>query len=510
MQGPEDTLWSDGRIFTGSGYVDSMLVVGGRVAALGERRPLLRQRPSGTVHRELRGRLVLPGLIDAHVHLGAAAEIAEGVDLRGVRSWEEFEDRLVSWCRLHPEGPVLGGGWDEGLLPGGLIPDRARLDRWVPDRPVLLDRICRHAAVANSAALERMGLDEDAPDPAGGKLGRGPDRILDGRLSENALALAEPVRTEGRARRAPALRRVLTEWASAGITTVGALSAHPEEVESWRAEPEPWPVRISAYLRLGAWRPGIRPVREGEIRTVGVKAHVDGALGPRTAWLRRPYTDLPTTEGMPLLEPEATIARLAEARDDGFAIALHAIGDRALEEAIRWMGRLGHPPGARIEHASITPLEGFPKLRASGAAVVVQPSFRISDRWIRERLGSERALWTYAYRQLFDAGIPLAGSSDAPVEEPDPWLGLRAATSPAPHGSAPGVLSPEEALGLYTVGAATALGRPELGALRPGGPADFVLTGVPDLAAAMRAGRRAVEGVWRDGRPIGPAAPPRR
>jgi hypothetical protein len=502
-----DSVWLGGRIFTGRSWTEGMAVENGRVLALGSSQEVRASSGTGAMRHDLGGRLLIPGLVDSHLHLQDSVVRAEGVDLAGVREWSELERRVRSWSEAHPGAVVLGGGWDEELLPDRRRPDRTWLDRLVPDRPAILHRVCTHLSVANSAALQELGLDRSTPDPPGGRVGRSRDGEPDGLLFDNALhGTGRFARTLFR-RFDREIRRVLSRWAAEGLTAVGAVSAEPEEVEHLRRleEADHLPVRVHAYLRMDRWRAGSVPapfLPTARVSIDGVKVVLDGSLGARTAWLSEPYSDAPSEVGHSLWEFSALAPALGTAVAEGWRPALHAIGDRAMREALRLLEELRPPQGARIEHLSVTPPELLGRIARTGAVAVVQPRFRTSDLWVRERLGEKRASWVYAFRDLRDRGVPLAGSSDSPVEPADPWTGLRAATVP-PGGSAVGqALTLLEALGLYTVGAGAALARPERGALLVGGPADFVVVDRPSLESALQAPSPPIRETWLEGKPV--------
>lgn len=506
----EDRAWIGGRIRTEGRRVEAMLVEGGRVVALGSDEEIRRARPTGCVTTALRGRAVVPGLVDSHLHIMSSALRITGVDLSGVRSTTEFTRRLRAASVRRRRGPIVGGGWDQERIRGHGWPNRGLLDRVVDDRPVALSRVCGHVAVLNSRALEALGIDRGTPDPPGGRIGRERDGEPDGLLFDNALRAVVDLQAESFGHLGPEIRRMFRRWNSFGLTRVGDLGISPEALGHLEAldRARPLSIGIHAYLRLERWEARMRPSPPGggrRIRTVGVKAVLDGALGARTAWLKEPYHDAPGERGLSLWPRALLEERLAEARQRGFSPALHAIGDRALARAIAVIGALPPGPRARIEHASLLTPGLLRSLRKHRTNVVVQPAFRWSDRWINERLGVPRARWSYAFRSLLDAGVPLAGSSDAPVESVDPWTGMRAAVSTPPWARRGEQITPQEALDLYTSGASAALLAPEAGRLAVGGPADFVVLRTDSVEAAVARSAAVVASCWRAGRRVGGA-----
>jgi predicted amidohydrolase YtcJ len=203
---------------------------------------------------------------------------------------------------------------------------------------------------------------------------------------------------------------------------------------------------------------------------------------------------------------EAIENDLADIRKSGLQVALHAIGDRAVDLALGLIRSLPGSPRPRLEHASVLSPELLTGLATTRPAVVVQPSFVTSDTWLPQRLGRKRLPWAYPFASLHARHVPLAGSSDAPVESVDPWTGMQAAIAPrsweSDGGSHRESLSPLAAFRLYTQGGAEALDDPEVGDLRTGARADFVLVAEPSIEAAIERGSSSVRETWCGGRRV--------
>ncbi len=242
---------------------------------------------------------------------------------------------------------------------------------------------------------------------------------------------------------------------------------------------EPRAVNVLASL-------GIRgPLGDDMLRIQGVKVFVDGSLGGRTAWLSQPYSDDPSTSGVPVITEDELMDLAKRVAELGLQLAVHAIGDRALDLVLRVYETLGETVRMnrfRVEHASVVRDDQLDKLSNLGAVTVVQPHFVITDWWVVKRVGIERAKWVYRFRSMLERGIPLAFSTDAPVEPINPWETVYAAVE---RGENEGIelakLTPNEkldivtALHLYTRGSAQAVGSDDLGALEPGFHADLVI-----------------------------------
>lgn len=516
-------LWHHGRIFTGRRYVEALLVENGRVAASGSVDEVRRAAPTGAEVVDLAGRLLVPGFIDAHLHIGDLTRVREGLDVSGTRSVSELVKRTREWADSHPIGTVVGRGWDAERFIERRWPTRVDLDRAVMDRPLILYHASGHAAVVNTLALDRAGVHRTPTDPAGGRFGREVGGDLDGRLFEEAMRSVAGPATDGFPPDAAAIGRTLRFAASLGLTTVTAMNVGVEEASVLRelAQAGALPVRVRVYLRLSRLEEfgptDLAPAGlNGIHRVTGVKAFTDGAFGPRTAWLSAPYADATEETGLPVGTEEELSAALHRAASRGLAPALHAIGDRAVDRALRLLRSFRGSPvaPARIEHAALIPPELFPLLDEVRPVLGVQPGFVWSDAWLQDRLGRERARWAYAFRSLADRGHVLAGSSDAPYDPVDPWRGLSASVcrwdsqgrsaNPDPAEALP----PEEAVRMYTVNGGRALGEPELGHLEAGAGADLVVLEASDLSRAISLGSSAVREVWVGGRPLatGPVA----
>lgn len=502
------TRWRNGTVFTGRRWVDALLAVDGRIEVAGSEEEVARSSPTGTETVDLAGGWLLPGLIDPHFHLAGTIVARASTDLRHARSLAELRSAVESSARDRPPGtPMIGRGWDDSRLAEHRPPTLGELDAWNVEAPLVLYRVCGHVAVANSRALSEAGVTDASPDPSGGTLGR-TRGALDGRLFEAALGLVRPLGARAFLGLKDRIPGFLRELAGTGLTTIAPMSSDAEELETvLAAAPEAkLPLRLRPYFRFDRleearrWTDGHGP----KVALGGIKIVADGSLGARTAWLDEPYSDSPTQSGGGRHTDGELAERIEEVSAAGLPVAVHAIGDAAVQQFVRCLRDRPPRTGARIEHASVTPPAVIRALASVRPTVVVQPHFVVSDTWLLERLGADRARWTYAFRSLAGAGLTLAGSSDSPVERADPWSGIRAATASRRWGPTER-LTPPEALGLYTTGAAAALRAPELGLLEPGRPADLLWTAAGDWANVLAAGATGVRGVWSDGVPTSDA-----
>lgn len=505
----EATLFVNGRVFTGARSAEALLVENGRVVAVGPEASVRPWAPTGAARVDLEGGLVVPGLADAHLHLGEMARARAGFDAGAYPSVDKLLAGLQAWGPSHPGPAVVGRGLDLERLSERRWPSRIELDR-AERRPVVLFHVSGHAAVLNSAAVERLSAEgaavPGAPEAAHVLLEEGLHAVAP--IVEAAVPLTPEM-----------IERAAREVASLGVTAVGTMNASDAELRALRQLDQAGrlPVRVRAYPPLARVREIVAEAPAhgtGRFAVVGVKGFLDGAFGPRTASLEEPYDDDPGNRGIDRGEDVRLRENLLHAGERGLAPALHAIGDRAVARAARLLEAARTVGGgARIEHASLTPPATWAPLRGVRPTLVVQPGFLLTDLWLRERLGPERARWAYAFRALADQGLELAGSSDAPFDAPDPWRGIRAAVrrtdelgrsaNPWPDQALPA----EEALALYTLGAPHALGLAG-GRLEPGAAGDVVVLRAPDLASALRTGAATVRSTWVAGHQVasGPSA----
>ena len=431
------TIWTHGRIFTGRRYVEAVAAENGRVVAAGGRRAVRSATATGAQRIDLGGRLAVPGLADAHLHLTETCRFRAGVDLRGASSLAVLGRRVREWADRHPRGPVYGGGWDQDRLREGRYPNAMDLGRWVGDRQAVLFRVCHHAALASDSVLAEIGVDAATPDPPGGRIGRGSDGAPDGLLFDNALAGLGEWGDRMFARHPLGLDGLLRTAAGYGLTTIGPVSAAPPEVETVAAAARRrrLPVRIVSFLRAGdrsKFRVLRRRTRTPSTRLVGLKVVSDGAFGPRTAWLDRPYRDRPDEAGFPLVSRADLELVATEAESMGATLALHAIGDRAIAGALDVIEAVRPARRPRLEHASLTPPALLRRLDRVRPHLVVQPGFVPSDSWMADRLGPRRARWTYAFATLHARGhAPAAPNragrdpSSTSSSNPSRWRTLR-------------------------------------------------------------------------------------
>ncbi|MBX7496668.1 amidohydrolase family protein [Qipengyuania sp. 6B39] len=476
----------------------------GKVAQLlehGDKKPQTDFREDG------RGRVMIPGLIDAHAHVMGVGIGALTLDLSDTTSLDEALAKIRAFAQENQGRPwILGRGWNQEKWGLGRFPTAAELDSAVSDRPVYLDRVDGHAGWANTLALEAAGITSATKAPAGGRIERLPGSqqpsgvFVDAaeELMRKAIPAPRPVERDLAFAEA---QRVMHSF---GITAAADMGTTIEDWQAFRRAGDrgTLTLRIMSYaagpdqMELIA---GSRPspwLYDDKLRMNGVKLYLDGALGSRGAWLKRPYADDPGNTGLPLTAPAQLRNILVRAAQGEFQPAIHAIGTAANAEALNAIGEIAESfPGDRrwrIEHAQIVDPADLPKFGQNGIIASMQPVHQTSDRLMAEaRLGADRLDGAYAWNTILGLGGRLAFGSDAPVESPDPFAGLAAASTRMDVNGEPfGGWRPqdrvnrEQALAGFTSDAAYAgFAEGRFGRLLPGERADFVLVDTDPLMA---------------------------
>ena len=500
-------LFYNGHFYTGPGYAASVLwAQGGRIRALGGPE-LLAAAPPELPRTDLGGGWALPGFNDSHLHLLDVGRGLASVDLFGASGPVDIAARCAAFVRAHAVPPgqaVYGNGWNQDLFAGPhALPTRADLDAAVPDHPLLLDRVCGHIMLCNTAALRAAGITSQTPDPPGGGIDRGPGGEPNGLLRDNAVALVRPLLpAETPAACAGRWRAALAHAAAHGLTSVQTCDVRSRDWPTVLAALEELDAQDALPLRLtlqcamdtpadlqALWDAGYRPGAHGKRWKIGpLKLFLDGSLGARTAWLRGGYSDAPGTHGLCCLPMAEALALARKADAAGMQVVAHAIGDGAMEEMLDIIETLNAPRGGAnplrhgVVHCQVTAPGQWDRLAALGAGALVQPIFLDYDHTIvTARCGAALAGTSYAFGDAVRRGLPVSYGTDAPVESLDPLRNLYAAVTRRPlSGGAPWqpqqAVTRAQALFCYTQGSAwQEFAEAEKGRLAPGFLADFTV-----------------------------------
>lgn len=376
-----------------------------------------------------------PGFVDSHGHVAMLGEHILGLALDKAESKEECVQKAIDF-KNHKNGWIYGRGWNDELWQDKSLPDKTLLDRAFPDKPALLVRIDGHAAWANSKALELAGIKSDTPNPQGGEIRKLEDGSPSGILIDYAINLVSvkiPDYTDEQYREFISI--ALDELASTGLSEVHDMDMPPRLASIFidMDKEGKLPIRIQAYIsaQKDEWLENNIQIFKGEMfNIIGLKFYADGALGSRGAALFEPYFDKKDEKGLFLIEENVLYKKAKKGIEAGFDIAVHAIGDAAVNRVINVYEKLinDHIPREdtilRIEHFQNLKPEDIERTAKLGIKVTVQPMHCISDaKMARARLGG-RCKNAYIWRSLVKAGIEISGGSDFPIESHAPLDGI--------------------------------------------------------------------------------------
>jgi len=532
-QNPPDTIFLHGNILTGTHLrpedpsptpagVTAIAIANGKIVAAGTDAGVLKLKGPNTKVVDLKGAFAMPGFNDAHTHMGEAGRTKLFVDLVGVRSLAEMQQRIRTYvAKAKPGEWIQGGGWDQTLWADDKLPTRTDLDAVTGDHPAIFRRVDGHMTVANSAALAAASVTSATPDPSGSKIDRDASGNPTGILREagaNALVFSKipPPTLE---QRRQALTVAIADILANGVTSIQDNSDWEdflalEELEHTNKLP----------LRIAEWLDFNQPVAVLEQRRAShstddlllhltqLKGFMDGSLGSRTAAMDEPYSDDPGNSGLPRYDQAKLNQMAAERAAAGFQLGFHAIGDRANDMALNAFGVADQvanypptppergrnanivtrpesntppPPAAlrfRVEHAQVLLPGDFDRFEKEGVIASMQPSHLLTDmKWATARLGPERVKYAYAWKTFLDHHVVLAFGTDYPVELINPFRGLYSAIT-RQNEAGTQTFQPQEKISLneaiYAYTQASAFGefREKVkGRLEPGYLADFIV-----------------------------------
>ncbi len=499
----ERILYTNGNIHTmdpASCKVEAVVVENGFIKAVGSHHEMdLQWGRAGTKVIDLHGKTVTPGMIDSHLHLSGIAFRFLELDMTGVSSKTEMLRLIKEKADSVPEGQwIVGMGWDENLFMDGSIPSLEELDKAAPHCPIFLKRICYHAFLVNSRALELIHYHPSMTIPAGGEI------VKDERTGNPTglvLESASVLFTDLIPERSYSMVKEGMEQAMDFALRQGLTSIHtndPLYLGGFQQTYKMFDELIhgsNKNLRCNLLidYPFVQELAEKGMKTgygddllrIGaVKLFADGALGQRTALLSEPYHDDRKRIGEAIHDQETLYRIVKEIRNHSMPVAVHTIGDQALKNVL---DVLDHFPKAaqrdRIIHASLISKDLISRLADPSIIVDIQPKFVPSDYpWVLDRIGEERSALLYAWKTLLEAGVICAGGSDAPVEPLNPLYGIHAAVTRRSPGELHDGWNPAEkvsmmdAVKMFTIGGAYATNEEQLkGSLTPGKLADMTV-----------------------------------
>jgi predicted amidohydrolase YtcJ len=464
---------------------------------------------------DLKGRRVVPGFYDSHVHLlGSGMRLGE-VALKDAKDEAEFGKRLREFDgKLPRDRWLLGGEWDHDRTFGGTLPTAELIDKYVPDRPVFLRRYDGHMGVVNSRVLKMAGITAKTADPSGGVIYRKPGtQEPTGLLRDNAMGLVEQlIPAPSEAEIIEGVRAALAEARQAGVTSVQDMEGSGDatrrtlfRVYQQLARDGKLTLRIDLRWPLGEWQSLARLGAQSGfgddwVKIGGLKGFVDGSLGSSTAKMFEPFVNEPGSTGVYVTPLDRLRRDIAGADRAGLSVAVHAIGDRANAELLDIFAEVTKANGPRdrrfrVEHAQHLRPQDYARFKELGVIASMQPYHVIDDgRWAEGRIGAKRCGSSYAYRSLLDAGAKLAFGSDWSVAPLSPILGIDAAVNRRtldgkdPKGWFPEQrISVAEAIEAYTLTSAfAAFQEKDRGSIEAGKLADLVVLSRDILADGER------------------------
>jgi len=445
------------------------------------------------------GKVMLPGLIDAHGHLlGLGANLLE-VNLRDSKSAKHAASMVADYAFANTtQDWITGRGWNQELWSDRAFPRAQDLDNVVSDRPVFLTRVDGHAAWVNSKAMALAGITKDTPSPVGGEILKDSDGNPTGVFIDNAAALIEAYLPSASSEIYEQQLHAAGEHLLAnGVTAMHDAGVNREVYDFYLKEAVEGDLPVRIYAMISATDPDLKtllangPIRDKEdfLSIRSVKAYGDGALGSRGAALLSPYSDAPHQHGLLLTQPQDMTPLFTTVIGAGFQLNYHAIGDKANHVALNEYEATFEKIGGselrnRIEHAQVIAPEDLARFAELDVLPSMQPTHATSDKNMAEdRIGKDRMKGAYAWQTLLESGIPLPLGSDFPVELANPFYGLHAAVTRQDRDNQPvkgwyahEALTLDQAFRGFTLDAAYA-GHMEdtLGTLTPGKWADFIL-----------------------------------
>jgi predicted amidohydrolase YtcJ len=479
---------------------EAMAVKDGKILAIGPTKEITAAYEAAETW-DAGGQFIYPGFIDAHAHFFSYGLGLQTVDLTGTGSWEEILHKLSAYAKEHPQGWIIGRGWDQNDWPVKTFPDNKKLNELFPQRPVLLTRIDGHAAIANAKALQDAGV-RPGTTLTGGEVevknGRLTGMLIDNAIDLVAMHIPGPQPEQVRS----ALLQAQQNCFAVGLTTVDDCGLGFREVLFLDSLQQAGQLKMRIYALLSdapanydfLLRKGV--IKTDRMHVRGFKVYADGALGSRGACLLEPYSDRPGWKGFLLSNPHHFDSVAALLYANNFQMCTHAIGDSGNRTILNIYAK--HLKGKndrrwRIEHAQVVNEKDFHLFGDYAITPSVQPTHATSDMyWAGERLGPAREKGAYAFNDLLQQNGWIALGTDFPVEDISPFKTFYAAVVrkdakgwPENGYQRENALSREDALRGMTIWAAQSnFEEKEKGSLEKGKLADFVITDKDLMTAA--------------------------
>ncbi len=492
----------NGKIFTSNDkelWVEAVLINGDKIEFTGSNKNVKDLIDNNTAIIDLKGKLMLPGFIDNHVHLKWGGEYLLGVNLRDANSKEEFQKRIKDHAEKRKGKWITGGNWDNEIMPDQILPHKNWIDEFTRETPVLIHRYDWHIALANSYALKLAGITKNTKNPVGGIIEKNEKTgEQTGILKDAAITLVTKVIPQTSEED---LEEIISESINEAVKN-GFTSVHditfPEELKIFQKMEREGKLKLRIYSRLpidqvdNLISAGIEHNFGSEmLKTGSLKAFADGSLGAGTAYFAEPYEDDNENSGLAMeILSSGKLKELSLKADAAkLQLSIHGIGDKANNEILnifeeaekqnpKWERR------HRLEHAQHLLMEDISRFSKLNVIASVQPYHLFDDgSWAERKIGKDRAKLTYPFKSLIEAGAKICFGSDFPIAPMNALLGIYAAvTRQTSNGKNENGWIPEEkisvkdAVKFYTINNAFAAYEENIkGSIEKGKLADFVI-----------------------------------
>lgn len=499
-----EQVYYNGSIFTSNPdqlYASAIVVKDGKIVWVGEQDEVNKE---GKELIDLQGKRVLPGFIDAHMHPLLLAEVDQQIycgppSINSIDELlNEIRKKYESLKGSHRNDWIRGWGFDEAKLAEQREITRWDLDQVAPDIPVIITRACTHVIIVNSLALQLAGIDRHTVSPEGGQIDVDEHGEVTGILREKARYLffhigSEPTMEET----AELLAGLSNKLASQGITSTTDLMAKSTPMNYYHVYIEAikkgYKQRTVLYyiwedLKKSGMIPSDQLAPFEMVHIGGVKLFADGSISGKTAWIDAPYLGEENNFGLSITSEEELLQAADFAKKHEIQLVIHAMGERAIKQIIdTFYGRenwVMDAPSVRIEHGSLPSLDTLKRAVEMNIGFVTQPIFLYAemDSYLNN-IGLERIENSYPYKTMLQLGVALAFSSDAPAtswaDPSNPFIGIKAAVTRKTYTgvefSQEQRITVEEAIFLYTKHAQEMTRIPNVGQIKPGYCADFIV-----------------------------------
>jgi predicted amidohydrolase YtcJ len=504
-----DKVIYNAKVYIGRGnFAQAVLIRGEHIAVTGTNEEVLVQAGAGAERIDAGGCLLLPGFHDCHMHLmylGSAAFAIPAVNVASIGELIQRGCETIARLNLKPGAVITGRGWDQEQFTDDVrLPNRYDLDKISTEHAIIISRKCGHILCCNTKAMDMAGIGKPVPKVAGGQIDVDEAGEPAGIFRENAMDLLyrivpEPGDQEKEAQITYAMRHALQH----GLTAVASQDAAGGDMDELiniyaRVYEKGLRLRVTQQAGIGCETHLDEYIKRGYrtgtylnapyLKMGPLKLFADGSLGSRTAFLRAPYADAPETRGIRVLEPDVMAAYIQKADHNGIQVAVHAIGDGAMDTVISCFEAVTkachNPMRHGIIHCQITDQQLVSRMAKNDLLALVQPIFVASDMHIAEkRVGRELASTSYAFGTMNRLPMHVAYGSDCPVETLNPLKGIACAVSRTdPDDRSAAAFFKEErvdvydAVDSYTLGSAyAAFDENRMGRIHPGYLADLVL-----------------------------------